>query len=146
MRLASALSRAVAISVLTLSPVPTLAQQPDPDRRSVRLAAGVVAQGGTFGDDAPRDAAGMFGPTFSAGIRRHPTHMVGHAFEAAFEPRPVTLGVQLADRVEVRTGLKVGERVVSAGVFLLDSESRLRATGGMSGHAHGGTPKPERAA
>lgn len=63
-----------------------------------------------------------------------------------FEPRPVTLGVQLADRVEVRTGLKAGERVVSAGVFLLDSESRLRATGGMAGHAHGGTPKPEDAA
>ena len=69
-----------------------------------------------------------------------------HVFVAVgdrFEPRPVTLGVQLADRVEVRTGLTLGERVVSAGVFLLDSESRLRATGGMGGHAHGGTPKPE---
>jgi len=69
-----------------------------------------------------------------------------HVFVASgdrFEPRPVTLGVQLADRVEVRTGLTAGERVVSAGVFLLDSESRLRATGGMGGHAHGGTPKPE---
>ena len=30
-----------------------------------------------------------------------------------------------------------GERVVAAGVFLLDSESRLRATGGGGGHAHG---------
>jgi Cu(I)/Ag(I) efflux system membrane fusion protein len=72
-----------------------------------------------------------------------------HVFVAVgdrFEPRPVTLGVQLADRVEVRTGLAAGERVVSAGVFLLDSESRLRATGGMGGHAHGGTPKPEGAA
>jgi Cu(I)/Ag(I) efflux system membrane fusion protein len=63
-----------------------------------------------------------------------------HVFVAAggsFEPRPVTLGVQLADRVEVRSGLKPGERIVSAGVFLLDSESRLRATGGAGSHAHG---------
>ena len=64
-----------------------------------------------------------------------------HVFVAAgdrFEPRAVTLGVQLADRVEVRRGLEEGERVVAAGVFLLDSESRLRATGGSPGHTHGG--------
>ena len=60
-----------------------------------------------------------------------------------FEPRPVTLGVQLADRVEVRAGLNEGECVVSAGVFLLDSESRLRATGGASGHNHGPAAKPQ---
>lgn len=59
-------------------------------------------------------------------------------------PRTVTLGVQLADRVEVRTGLSEGERIVAAGVFLLDSESRLRATGGTGGHGgHGGTPTPK---
>lgn len=69
-----------------------------------------------------------------------------HVFVAAddrFEPRTVTLGVQLADRVEVRSGLSEGEQVVSSGVFLLDSESRLRATGGTGGHNHGGTPMPE---
>jgi len=54
----------------------------------------------------------------------------------------------LADRVEVRTGLKEGELIVAAGVFLLDSESRLRATGGAGGHSgHGAaatqkTPAP----
>jgi Cu(I)/Ag(I) efflux system membrane fusion protein len=66
-----------------------------------------------------------------------------HVFVAVgdrYEPRPVTLGVQLADRVQVRSGLAEGERVVAAGVFLLDSESRLRATGGMGGHNHGTTP------
>ena len=66
-----------------------------------------------------------------------------HVFVAAgdrFEPRTVTLGVQLADRVEIRTGLTEGERIVAAGVFLLDSESRLRATGGTGGHSgHGGS-------
>jgi Cu(I)/Ag(I) efflux system membrane fusion protein len=60
-----------------------------------------------------------------------------------FEPRPVTLGVQLADRIEILSGLTAGERIVSAGVFLLDSESRLRATGGMGGHAHGASPTPQ---
>jgi Cu(I)/Ag(I) efflux system membrane fusion protein len=63
-----------------------------------------------------------------------------HVFVAngdRFEPRVVTLGVQLADRVEVRSGLEAGERIVAAGVFLLDSESRLRATGGSGGHSHG---------
>ena len=62
-----------------------------------------------------------------------------HVFVAIsnrFEPRPVTLGLQLADRVEVRSGLQEGEQIVAAGVFLLDSESRLRATGGAEGHSH----------
>jgi Cu(I)/Ag(I) efflux system membrane fusion protein len=68
------------------------------------------------------------------------TGMQQHVFVAAgdrFEPRAVTVGVQLADRVEVREGLKEGEQIVAAGVFLLDSESRLRATGGTGGHNHG---------
>lgn len=71
-----------------------------------------------------------------------------HVFVAAgerFEPRAVTLGVQLADRVEIRSGLDVGEHIVAAGVFLLDSESRLRATGGTGGHNHAELPMPETA-
>jgi Cu(I)/Ag(I) efflux system membrane fusion protein len=69
-----------------------------------------------------------------------------HVFAAKgdlFEPRTVTLGVQLADRVEIRAGLIEGEQVVAAGVFLLDSESRLRATGGAGGHSgHGSSTTP----
>ena len=70
------------------------------------------------------------------------TGMQQHVFVATgdrFEPRAVTLGVQLADRVEVRAGLEEGERIVAAGVFLLDSESRLRATGGAGGHSSHGS-------
>ncbi len=71
-----------------------------------------------------------------------------HVFVATgdqFEPRAVTLGVQLADRVEVRSGLKEGERIAASGVFLLDSESRLRATGGGGGHSsHGGAARPQK--
>ncbi len=75
------------------------------------------------------------------------TGLQQHVFVAAgdrFEPRIVTLGVQLADRVEIRAGLAEGERIVAAGVFLLDSESRLRATGGASAHStHGAAAAPQ---
>ncbi|MGE5832969.1 MAG: efflux RND transporter periplasmic adaptor subunit [Acidobacteriota bacterium] len=63
-----------------------------------------------------------------------------HVFVAtgeSFEPRAVLLGVRLTDRVEIREGLRPGEQIVVSGLFLLDSESRLRATGGGTGHAHG---------
>ena len=75
----------------------------------------------------PRDAV------VDPGLRQHVFVAVGDRFE----PRPVVVGTQLADRVEIREGLKEGEQVVASGVFLLDSESRLRATGGMGGHNHG---------
>jgi membrane fusion protein, copper/silver efflux system len=55
------------------------------------------------------------------------------------EPRPIRLGARMADKVEIREGIKEGEKVVASGVFLIDSESRLRASGGGTGHAgHGG--------
>lgn len=44
-----------------------------------------------------------------------------------FEPRQVQAGWRLGDRVEVVHGLKEGERVVAAGTFLVDSESRLKS-------------------
>jgi Cu(I)/Ag(I) efflux system membrane fusion protein len=74
----------------------------------------------------PRDAV------VDTGAEQHVFVAIGDRFE----PRAINLGVQLADRVEVRNGLEAGERIVASGVFLLDSESRLRATGG-GGHDHG---------
>jgi membrane fusion protein, copper/silver efflux system len=44
-----------------------------------------------------------------------------------FEPRLVQTGWRLGDRVQVVHGLSEGERVVSAGTFLVDSESRLKS-------------------
>jgi len=81
----------------------------------------------------PRDAV------VDTGIQQHVFVATGDRFE----PRAVTLGVQLADRVEVRSGLTEGERIVAAGVFLLDSESRLRATGRTGGHSHGAPTTPQ---
>jgi membrane fusion protein, copper/silver efflux system len=75
----------------------------------------------------PRDAV------VDTGVQQHVFVATGDRFE----PRAVLLGVQLADRVEIRSGLEEGEQIVAAGVFLLDSESRLRATGGAGGHNHG---------
>jgi len=75
------------------------------------------------------------------------TGLQQHVFVATgdrFEPREVTLGLQLADRVEVRSGLNDGERIVAAGVFLLDSESRLRATGTGGHSGHGGMAAPQK--
>ncbi|BCB27140.1 cation efflux system protein [Sulfurimicrobium lacus] len=51
-----------------------------------------------------------------------------------FEPRPVKLGMQGGDYVEVLEGLTESEKVVVSANFLIDSESNLKAAfSGMSG-------------
>lgn len=47
--------------------------------------------------------------------------------EGRFEPRTITLGPQAEDdNYQVLSGLKEGERIVTSGQFMLDSESQLR--------------------
>ena len=43
------------------------------------------------------------------------------------EPRQVVVGSRFGDRVAITRGLSAGERVVSSGTFLVDSESQLKA-------------------
>jgi membrane fusion protein, copper/silver efflux system len=43
------------------------------------------------------------------------------------EPRQVVVGDRFGDRVAIKSGLSAGERVVSSGTFLIDSESQLKA-------------------
>jgi membrane fusion protein, copper/silver efflux system len=43
-----------------------------------------------------------------------------------FAPRAVETGERTGDRVEILSGLKAGERIVTGGAFLLDSESQMR--------------------
>lgn len=70
-------------------------------------------------------------------------HVFVRTSQNVFEPRQVKVGARLADRVEILQGLAAGERVVTAGVFLIDSESRLRASGAGTGHAgHGSSSTP----
>jgi membrane fusion protein, copper/silver efflux system len=88
---------------------------------------------GTTSITVPRDAV------VNTGRQQHVFVSVGDRLE----PRSVVVGLQLADRVEIRAGLSEGDRIVAAGTFLLDSESRLRATGSAGGHSHGITPAEE---
>jgi len=56
------------------------------------------------------------------------------------EPRAVEIGERLGDRVQILRGLRAGERVVSSGTFLVDSEAKLKGGGtGAGGHSHGET-------
>jgi Cu(I)/Ag(I) efflux system membrane fusion protein len=63
--------------------------------------------------------------------------------EGKFAPRKVRLGEADGTSVEVITGLQQGERVVSRANFLIDSESRLRAS--LAELSGSGAPEPERA-
>jgi RND family efflux transporter MFP subunit len=49
--------------------------------------------------------------------------------DGLFEPRQVETGWNADGRVEIRKGLREGERIVFSGTFLVDSESRLEETG-----------------
>jgi Cu(I)/Ag(I) efflux system membrane fusion protein len=80
----------------------------------------------------PRDAI------VDTGSAQHVFVVVG---ERRFVPRAVKLGTRFDQRVEVREGLAADEPIVASGVFLIDSESRLRASGGGTGHAHGASDK-----
>ena len=53
--------------------------------------------------------------------------------KGVFEPREVTLGPKVGSYFEVVKGLKEGERIVTSGTFLLDSESKLMTSSNMMG-------------
>ncbi len=60
----------------------------------------------------------------------------GHGY---LEPRQVETGELVGDRVVILKGLQPGERIVTSGTFLIDSESRLKAAAaGMAPHQHSG--------
>jgi membrane fusion protein, copper/silver efflux system len=67
-------------------------------------------------------------------------HVFVQAESGVIEPRDVQIGGRVGERIEVTAGLSAGEQVVTTGVFLIDSESRLRASGG-AGHAGHGSPE-----
>jgi Cu(I)/Ag(I) efflux system membrane fusion protein len=64
--------------------------------------------------------------------------------ENTFEPREVTLGMSSGSLIEVLTGLREGENVVTTGAYLLESESQLQQPRGSSGGHQHDTPIPQR--
>jgi multidrug efflux pump subunit AcrA (membrane-fusion protein) len=58
-----------------------------------------------------------------AGIRKTVFVDRGNGY---LEPRQVETGEQMGDRIEILKGLKPGERIVTSGNFLIDSESQLK--------------------
>ena len=53
-----------------------------------------------------------------------------------FEPRKIQIGPKVDDKYVVLGGLRAGERIVTSGNFLIDSESKLKsASGGMGAPA-----------
>jgi membrane fusion protein, copper/silver efflux system len=47
-----------------------------------------------------------------------------------FEPREVKVGARAGDKVQILSGVSLGDKVASSGGYLLDSESQLRGGGG----------------
>lgn len=48
--------------------------------------------------------------------------------DGRFQIRPVTIGIESGNQVEILSGLQAGERVVASGQFLIDSEANLNAS------------------
>ena len=66
-----------------------------------------------------------------------------------FEPRKVQVGAKVDNKFIVLAGLTEGERVVTSGNFLVDSESKLKSAAGgmgMPGMDHGGSKAGEKSA
>lgn len=65
--------------------------------------------------------------------------------DGMLEPRQVVLGIASDDRVEIRSGLSVGETVVASATFLVDAESNLGAAlGAMAGMPGMEAPTPSK--
>ncbi|MDX2149319.1 MAG: efflux RND transporter periplasmic adaptor subunit [Bryobacteraceae bacterium] len=62
--------------------------------------------------------------------------------DGVFEPRTVETGVRAGDKIEIRSGLKEGERIVTSGNFLLNSESQLKWPSQPATGPAAGAPRP----
>ncbi|MDE2491627.1 MAG: efflux RND transporter periplasmic adaptor subunit [Elusimicrobia bacterium] len=104
-------------------------KDPDGDLRpDMYLDAAIRADLGTR-LAVPRDAVVDSGIRQVVFLDRGEGHLVA---------RRVTLGVSAGDWVEVRRGVEEGDRVVTSGNFLIDSESQLRGAEASFGDAGGG--------
>jgi Cu(I)/Ag(I) efflux system membrane fusion protein len=107
----------------------------DPATRTVKVRIAVANTGnalriGQYAEvriDAPASATPVLTIPASAVIDDGTSQIAFVAKPGGmFEPRRLTLGARSGDMVEVRSGLKEGERVVTSGNFLIDAESNLQ--------------------
>jgi Cu(I)/Ag(I) efflux system membrane fusion protein len=47
--------------------------------------------------------------------------------DGKFRAQPVQIGIESADRIEIRSGVAAGDLIVTSGQFLIDSESNIEA-------------------
>ncbi len=47
--------------------------------------------------------------------------------DGRFRTQPVEVGIESGDRVEIRSGISAGDRIVTSGQFLIDSESNIES-------------------
>jgi Cu(I)/Ag(I) efflux system membrane fusion protein len=79
-----------------------------------------------------------------SGTRQLLLVQVGEAKEGRFEPREVKLGARSENYLEVLSGLREGESVVTSANFLIDAESNLRAAvAGFGTASQASSSKPQ---
>jgi Cu(I)/Ag(I) efflux system membrane fusion protein len=66
------------------------------------------------------------------------------AADGMLEAREVTIGGRAGARMEIRSGLEPGERIVASANFLVDAESQLSSGGGMAGMPGMNVEQPKR--
>jgi Cu(I)/Ag(I) efflux system membrane fusion protein len=93
------------------------------DRNGPRLRPGMYA---TVLLDLPA-TTGLMVPTEAVVDTGEARYVFVSKDGGRFEPRAVKVGARGKDRVEILSGVAEGETIVTAGNFLIDSESRLRA-------------------
>lgn len=84
-------------------------------------------QSGTVELDATNDPVAMV-PRDAVVDTGRTTYVFVDLGDGKFSPRIVKLGASSEDLVEVRSGVVAGEKVVCGATFLVDAESRLRAS------------------
>lgn len=58
----------------------------------------------------------------------HESRVILDQGDGTFKQRKVVLGIESGNQVEIQAGLREGERVVTSGQFLIDSEASLKAS------------------
>jgi Cu(I)/Ag(I) efflux system membrane fusion protein len=122
----------------------------DETTRTVRLRVQIVNDGlllkpGMFGEieiGGPSAETRLLAPVDAVMITGERNLVFVESAPGAFTPVEVKLGEAGGGYYEILEGLKEGDTIVERGAFFLDSESKLRMTGGAGAHAGHGEPAP----